>query len=106
MRARTPSEADLLPAARRRDQARQGRSGSAVGCAECHGEGYRGRAGLYEVVAVDEKFQKLIHDGASEAELEAYARKDNPSLLDDGIAKVKAGVTTVQEVARVTKEES
>lgn len=77
----------------------------AAGCPECHGEGYRGRAGLYEVVAVDEKFQKLIHDGASEAELEAHARKDNPSLLDDGVAKVKAGVTTVEEVARVVRDE-
>ena len=78
----------------------------AQGCAECHKEGYRGRAGLYEVVAVDEKFQKLIHDGASEAELEAAARKDNPSLLDDGVAKVRAGVTTVEEVARVVRDEN
>ncbi|WP_213982708.1 type II secretion system ATPase GspE [Sphingomonas sp. dw_22] len=78
----------------------------AVGCDECHGEGYRGRAGLYEVVAVDDAFQKLIHDGASEAQLEAQARKANPSLLDDGIAKVKAGVTTVEEVARVVRDEA
>ena len=77
----------------------------AVGCAECHDEGYRGRAGLYEVVAVDEKFQKLIHDGASEADLEVHARKENPSLLDDGLAKIKAGVTTVEEVARVVRDE-
>ncbi|NVL89216.1 hypothetical protein HWN76_27310, partial [Escherichia coli] len=46
-----------------------------------------------------------IHDGASEAELEAHARKDNPSLLDDGLAKMKAGVTTVEEVARVVRDE-
>ena len=78
----------------------------AVGCAECHDEGYRGRAGIYEVVAVDETFQKLIHDGASEAELERQARKANPSLLDDGIDKVRAGVTTVEEVARVVRDEA
>ncbi|AJP72168.1 type II secretion system ATPase GspE [Sphingomonas hengshuiensis] len=78
----------------------------AVGCDECHGEGYRGRAGLYEVVAVDDKFQKLIHDGASEAELEAHARIDNPSLLDDGVEKVRSGVTTVEEVARVVRDEA
>ncbi|MBC9032505.1 type II secretion system ATPase GspE [Sphingomonas sp. JC676] len=78
----------------------------AVGCAECHDEGYRGRAGIYEVVAVDDIFQKLIHDGASEAELEKQARKANPSLLDDGIDKVRAGVTTVEEVARVVRDEA
>ncbi len=77
----------------------------AVGCDTCHGEGYRGRAGLYEVVAVDDAFQKLIHDGASEAELERAARKMGPSLLDDGIAKVKEGLTTVDEVARVVRDE-
>jgi aryl-alcohol dehydrogenase-like predicted oxidoreductase len=62
--------------------------------------------GLYAVVAVDEKFQAMIHDGASEAELDAHARRDNPSLLDDGVDKVRAGVTTVEEVARVVREEA
>jgi general secretion pathway protein E len=78
----------------------------AGGCAECHNEGYRGRAGLYEVVAVDDRLQKMIHDGVSEADLEAHARKDNPSLLDDGLAKIRSGVTTVDEVARVVRDEA
>ncbi|MEZ0497785.1 GspE/PulE family protein [Sphingomonas sp. IW22] len=78
----------------------------AEGCDDCHGDGYRGRAGLYEVVAVDDGFQAMIHDGASEADLERHARTDNPSLLDDGIAKVRVGVTTVEEVARVTRDEA
>jgi len=76
------------------------------GCAKCHNEGYRGREGLYEVVAVDDAFQKRIHDGASEAELEAAARLTGPSLMDDGIAKVRAGLTTVEEVARVVRDEA
>lgn len=78
----------------------------ATGCEECHGDGYRGRAGLYEVVAVDEAFQAMIHDGASEAAIEAHARRSSPSLLDDGVAKAKTGVTTVEEVARVVREEA
>ncbi len=78
----------------------------AVGCEDCGGDGYRGRAGLYEVVPVDERFQAMIHDGASEAEIEAHARKTSPALLDDGVAKVKAGVTTIEEVARVVREEA
>jgi len=78
----------------------------AVGCDDCHGDGYRGRAGLYEVIAVDEKLQAMIHEGASEAEIETHARRSNPSLLDDGVDKVRAGVTTVEEVARVVREEA
>lgn len=109
----------LCPSCRREDVASEGDSlllGGAIkpgkkiwraaGCEDCHGDGYRGRAGLYEVVAVDERFQAMIHDGASEAEIEAHARRDSPSLLDDGVAKVRAGVTTVEEVARVVREEA
>jgi general secretion pathway protein E len=77
----------------------------AVGCEACHGDGYRGRAGLYEVIAVDGELQAMIHDGASEATLEAAARRTSPSLLMDGADKVRAGVTTVEEVARVTRDE-
>jgi general secretion pathway protein E len=109
----------LCPHCRREDVASEGdallaggglRAGEtiwrAVGCDECHGEGYRGRAGLYEVVAVDERFQAMIHDAASEAELDRAAREGgNPSLLDDGIAKLRNGITTVEEVARVVREE-
>ncbi len=109
----------LCPSCRREDVASEGESlmlggairpgetvWRAVGCDECGGDGYRGRAGLYEVVAVDDRFQAMIHDGASEAEIEAHARRENPSLLDDGVAKVRAGVTTVEEVARVTRDEA
>jgi general secretion pathway protein E len=77
----------------------------AEGCSKCHNEGYRGRVGLYEIVAVDERMQKLIHDGASEAELVEAARKASPSLWDDGVAKAVAGLTSVEEIARVLRDE-
>lgn len=76
------------------------------GCAECRDDGYRGRLGLYEVVEVDDRFQALIHDGASEAELGQAAREAGPALLDDGAAKVLAGLTTVDEVFRVVQDEA
>ena len=76
-----------------------------AGCAACHGEGYRGRAGLYEIVPVDRNLEALIHDGASEAALTAAARKLSPSLLADGVTKLRAGLTSVAEVARVVREE-
>ncbi|WP_066662928.1 MULTISPECIES: type II secretion system ATPase GspE [unclassified Sphingomonas] len=109
----------LCPSCRRQDVASEGDSlllggalkpgkklWRAVGCEDCHGDGYRGRAGIYEVVSIDDKLQAMIHEGASEAEIEAYARRSNPSLLDDGVDKVRAGITTVEEVARVVRDEA
>jgi len=48
--------------------------------------------------------QLAIHDGASEADLTAAARAAGPGLLDDGLAKIAAGVTSVEEVARVVRD--
>ncbi|MFZ9709306.1 MAG: type II secretion system ATPase GspE [Steroidobacteraceae bacterium] len=70
-----------------------------------NGEGYRGRTGIYELVMVDEQLRTLIHDGASEAELERHARGLTPSIRDDGLAKVRRGETTLEEVLRVTRED-
>ena len=67
--------------------------------------GYRGRTGIYEYIPVDEEFRRLVHSGASEAELERHARTRSPSILDDGWQKCLAGVTSTEEVLRVTREE-
>jgi general secretion pathway protein E len=67
--------------------------------------GYRGRTGIYEYVVVDETMRRLIHAGASEAELEAQARTRTPAMLADGWRKCVAGMTSVDEVLRVTREE-
>lgn len=79
--------------------------GLAVGCPACHGGGYRGRMGVYEVVHVDQRMEAMIHRGASESELIAAAREAGPSLLADGVARVRAGDTTVEEVARVAQDD-
>jgi general secretion pathway protein E len=67
--------------------------------------GYRGRTGIYELVAVDEAMRKLIHEGASEADLERQARSRSPSILDDGWRKCATGITSSEEVLRVTRED-
>lgn len=67
------------------------------------GQGYSGRCGIYELVAVDEEMRRMIHDGAGEHELEAYARRHSPGIRQEGLAKVLAGVTTLEEVLRVTQ---
>ena len=77
----------------------------ARGCAECRDEGYKGRLGIYEIVEVDEAFQALIHDGASEADLTRVARRSGPGLIEDGATKILEGLTTIEEVLRVVQDE-
>ena len=52
---------------------------------------------------VDEPMRTMIHDGAGEHELEAYARKHGPGIRQDGMRKVLEGTTTMEEVVRVTR---
>ncbi len=67
--------------------------------------GYKGRTGIYELVPLDDTLRRMIHDGASEAEIELHARARSPSITADGWAKCVAGVTSVDEVLRVTRED-
>jgi general secretion pathway protein E len=67
--------------------------------------GYKGRTGIYELVPVDDAMRRLIHEGASEAELERHARTRAPSIIEDGWSKCVAGLTTTEEVLRVTRED-
>jgi general secretion pathway protein E len=77
-----------------------------AGCPACHGSGYRGRLPLYEVIEVDGGLERLIHEGASEAQLVAAARARGPGILADGVAKLRGGLTTVGEVARAVHEDA
>jgi general secretion pathway protein E len=67
--------------------------------------GFKGRTGIYELVLVDDTMRTMIHDGSGEHELERYARTLTPSIRDDGLARIRAGVTTIEEVLRVTRED-
>ena len=67
--------------------------------------GYRGRTGLYELVIVDDVIRRGIHENASEDALVSHARSQSPSLIDDGWNKICAGVTSVDEVLRVTRQD-
>ena len=71
-----------------------------AGCEVCGGSGFRGRTGIYELVTVDDDARTLIHDQASEQAITAYARKDCPSISEDGRRKVLNGLTSVNEVMR------
>ena len=77
----------------------------AVGCDKCSHTGYRGRTGIHELLVVDEHVRELIHNGHGEQAIEKYVRSTRPSIRDDGLEKVLLGVTTLEEVLRVTREE-
>lgn len=66
--------------------------------------GYDGRTGIYELINVDDNMKTLIHDGASERELELEARSNSKSIRADGRRQVLAGITSLEEVLRVTQE--
>jgi type IV pilus assembly protein PilB len=73
------------------------------GCSVCNGTGYKGRAGLYEVMEVDDDIRELILIGASAVELKKKAiERGMITLRRSGLVKVKEGVTTLEEVARET----
>jgi general secretion pathway protein E len=74
------------------------------GCEHCNGTGYYGRSGIYELLLIDETLRTLIHDNASEHDLEHHARTLTPSIRDDGRRRVLAGDTSLAEVLRVTRE--
>ncbi|MDH4275101.1 MAG: ATPase, T2SS/T4P/T4SS family, partial [Gammaproteobacteria bacterium] len=74
------------------------------GCKACNFQGYRGRSGVYEVVEMDETLRNMVHEGASEHAMEAHARKHSPGIRQDGMRKVLAGETTLEEIVRVTRE--
>jgi type IV pilus assembly protein PilB len=74
-----------------------------AGCVRCGGMGYRGRLGLYEVMTMSEDIRALTLKRASADQIGAVAvREGMRRLRDDGLAKVKAGMTSMAEVARVT----
>lgn len=77
----------------------------AVGCGFCHNIGYSGRTGIFEILVVDKDIRKLIAKGASENEIEKATKEyGKKTLFEDGLEKVVAGITTYEEVKRVTEE--
>jgi type IV pilus assembly protein PilB len=74
-----------------------------VGCKRCKGSGYKGRIGIYSVMEVTEEIKEMIVDLAPEAKIAETARREGMrTLREDGLDKVRAGVTSIEEVVRVT----
>ena len=77
----------------------------AVGCPKCNGSGYKGRAGIYEVMPITPQIQRLILNGANELDIRRQARQDGVyGMREAGLKKIKAGITTLEEVLSATPE--
>jgi len=75
-----------------------------VGCPRCSGTGYRGRVGLFSVMPMSERIKELTVNHAPESELTRVAREEGMlTLQEDGLNKVRDGITSIQEVARVSR---
>jgi general secretion pathway protein E len=75
------------------------------GCPACQNIGYAGRSGIYEVIPVDDNIRNMIHEKKGEAVMMDYARQHWPSIRQDGLRRVRAGDTTIEEVLRATAED-
>ncbi|MCP4195990.1 MAG: type II secretion system ATPase GspE [Proteobacteria bacterium] len=79
----------------------------AVGCDECMHTGYHGRSGVYEMVMITDEVRNNVLRNSDSNTIKQIARNDGMvSLRDDGVRKVLAGVTTLEEVLRVTHEDA
>jgi type IV pilus assembly protein PilB len=73
-----------------------------VGCSRCGGSGYRGRVGVYEVIVISEPMRSLILERASADAIAAVAAQEGMrTLRDDGLDKVREGITSIAEVERM-----
>jgi general secretion pathway protein E len=77
----------------------------AVGCPECGHTGYLGRTGIYELLTVDDELRSLVHRGSNDTEIRRSAEKSGMlPMRADGMRWVASGITSNEEVLRVTRE--
>ncbi|MCH7871978.1 MAG: Flp pilus assembly complex ATPase component TadA, partial [Planctomycetes bacterium] len=81
--------------------------GNAIICQNCHGTGYVGRTGVFDVLAVDDGLRDVIRQGGSTSEIRAYlTQRGGGGLQQQALIKVQDGTTSIQEVIRVTRSPS
>lgn len=98
-----PTQAELKALKIDPEQAREAKFQRGKGCPECNNTGYKGRMGIFEIFVVDDEIRQLINQKVSATVLRARAREMGMrTLREDGARKVLAGLTTPQEVLRVT----
>lgn len=94
---------ELLDIGYSAEEAKQVKISKGAGCSTCNGTGYKGRVGLYEVMAVDDAIRELVLVGASAIELKKKAiERGMVTLRRSGLMKAALGMTTLEEVLRET----
>ena len=77
----------------------------AIGWSHCRDTGYQGRTAIHELLVIDEPMRKAILEGSDESELHALAARTGMlTLYEDGLRKVAAGTTCLEELLRVTQD--
>ncbi len=75
------------------------------GCSRCRQEGYKGRVGIFEVIEMTEPISKMVSKQATSDEIEEQAKKEGMiKMLEDGMIKAVQGITSIEEVLRVTED--
>ncbi len=78
----------------------------AVGCERCSHIGYSGRLGLYEIVPMDDALRAMIHANGSEAQMSRHAFAERQTMLENGAALIRDGLTSAEDVLRVCRAHS
>ena len=87
-------------------KAQQVRIYKGQGCRLCHNTGYKGRIGIYEVIELTKTLREMVSNKAETDELYDQALKEGmTTMFDDGVEKITKGLTTIEEILRVTKTE-
>jgi general secretion pathway protein E len=101
-----PSDEELKGLGIQRETLQKKKLYRAVGCQRCMGTGYSGRTGIFELLPVNEEIRSLIMKQTdSTAIKKAAVKHDIPTLRQDGVRKVINGLTTTEELVRVTQED-
>lgn len=102
----TPTKAELSELSLKREELKGKAVFRGKGCSHCMGTGYRGRTGIYELLLVDDSIRSLILNNSDSNTIKREAiKRGMHTLRIDGSRKVLDGVTTIEEVLRVTQEE-
>ena len=98
-----PSDLELRTIGIKKEAILSGYLKKGSGCSHCHGSGYFGRSGIFEIFEVDENIQQLIYEHASLVDLRQKALACGMrTMRDDGLRKIEAGITTIEEVISAT----
>lgn len=101
-----PTRRELAAIGLDRESIRDAQFMKGAGCPNCHNQGVKGRFGIFEIFQVNEEIEKLIYTGGSAAQMRSIAKElGMRTMREDGVRKVLAGQTSVEEVLSVTVDE-